>query len=68
MAKPLQYAVCPQCGRAVPLGAGERYCLNDGTRLLAACARCGAGIPSPYARHCGQCGAPLWPDGTERSH
>lgn len=54
-----EYAICPQCGRAVPSRAGEQFCLNDGQRLVVACPACGAAIGSPYARHCGQCGANL---------
>ncbi|WP_169735537.1 zinc ribbon domain-containing protein [Meiothermus cerbereus] len=53
------YRICPYCNRAVPLGAPERYCLNDGERLLEACPRCGARFTSPYARFCGTCGLEL---------
>lgn len=50
------YRVCPRCFRAVPLTSDERYCTNDGERMLEACPRCGARIVSPYARFCGRCG------------
>ncbi|WP_169730639.1 zinc ribbon domain-containing protein [Calidithermus chliarophilus] len=50
------YRICPRCARAVPLASSERYCTNDGTRLLEACPGCGARITSPYARFCGRCG------------
>jgi hypothetical protein len=67
---PLEYALCPRCLRAVPRSTGERHCLNDGARLVAACPACAAGIPSPYARFCGRCGAALFaPDGGQaREH
>jgi DNA-directed RNA polymerase subunit RPC12/RpoP len=55
------YRICPRCARAVPLASEERYCTNDGVRLLEACPACGARIPSPYARFCGRCGREfLW--------
>jgi endogenous inhibitor of DNA gyrase (YacG/DUF329 family) len=50
------FRLCPKCFRAVPASSGERYCLNDGQRLLEACPQCGTRITSPYARHCGHCG------------
>lgn len=53
---PLSYALCPRCFRAVPEAAGERYCPNDGVRLLTRCPACGAVIRSPYARFCVRCG------------
>lgn len=55
----LSYRLCPRCLRAVPSTSGERYCVNDGTRLLEACPHCGARITSPYSRFCGACGGPL---------
>ncbi len=53
------YCICPRCARAVPLGSSERYCLNDGERLLEACPRCHARFTSPYTRFCGICGYEL---------
>ncbi|WP_158531670.1 MULTISPECIES: zinc ribbon domain-containing protein [unclassified Meiothermus] len=53
------YRICPRCARAVPASTQERYCLNDGERLLEACPGCGARITSPYARFCGRCGLEL---------
>ncbi|CAN5570810.1 hypothetical protein BH24DEI1_BH24DEI1_14480 [soil metagenome] len=50
------YRLCPRCFRAVPEAAGEVYCPNDGTRLLAACPACSAPITSPYSRFCVRCG------------
>lgn len=50
------YRLCPRCGRAVPVASGEKYCPNDGQRLLETCPRCGAKITSPYARFCVRCG------------
>jgi hypothetical protein len=44
--------LCPHCWRAVPAGAGERFCPNDGEWLLTACPRCQETILSPYARFC----------------
>ncbi|WP_309571028.1 zinc ribbon domain-containing protein [Deinococcus sp.] len=55
----LRYRLCPRCLRAVPGTSGERYCVNDGTRLLDSCPACGAAITSPYARHCSRCGHTL---------
>ena len=57
----VSYRLCPRCGRAVPAASSERYCINDGARLLDACPTCQAPIVSPYARHCGQCGVNLAP-------
>lgn len=57
----VRYRLCPRCGRAVPTTSGERYCANDGARLLDACPNCGASITSPYARYCVRCGADLTP-------
>lgn len=55
----LAYRLCPRCLRAVPTTSGERYCANDGIRLLDTCAQCGAPITSPYARFCVRCGHDL---------
>lgn len=56
---PLAYRLCPRCARAVPSTSEERYCANDGTRLLEVCPQCGAPITSPYARFCVRCGTDL---------
>ncbi|WP_041652210.1 double zinc ribbon domain-containing protein [Allomeiothermus silvanus] len=53
------YRICPRCARAVPASTKERYCLNDGERLLEVCPRCQAPITSPYARFCSTCGLEL---------
>ena len=53
------YRLCPRCGRAVPARSGERYCVNDGWRLLDGCPACGARILSPYSRFCAGCGGRL---------
>ncbi|CAM3831494.1 zinc ribbon domain-containing protein [Deinococcus frigens] len=58
---PLAYRLCPRCARAVPATSGERYCANDGTRLMDACPQCRAPITSPYARFCVRCGTDLTP-------
>ena len=50
------YRLCPKCARAVPMDSIERYCINDGSRLLEACPGCGVSITSPYARFCPACG------------
>lgn len=55
----LTYRLCPRCARAVPASSGERYCVNDGARLLEACPQCHAPITSPYAHFCQGCGAAL---------
>jgi predicted amidophosphoribosyltransferase len=52
----LRYHLCPHCARAVPAGALERYCVNDGAQLMQACPACGGAITSPYARYCPACG------------
>ena len=50
------YRLCPRCLRAVPEKSGERYCPNDGARLIDRCPACRAAIRNPYARHCTGCG------------
>ncbi len=50
------FRLCPRCGRAVPDSSGERFCPNDGERLLESCPKCGAGIRTPLARFCTACG------------
>lgn len=57
----LTYRLCPVCLRAVPTRSPERFCVNDGARLLERCPACEAPITSPYARHCGECGVNLTP-------
>jgi hypothetical protein len=52
----LWYHLCPKCARAVPSGANEKYCPNDGEKMLECCPACEAKILSPYARHCTSCG------------
>ena len=59
----LRFRLCPRCFRAVLLASGERYCTNDGERMLEACSGCGARIASPYARFCGECGLEFTMDG-----
>ncbi len=49
------FRICLVCGRSVPLASGEKYCINDGQRLLEKCPKCQAKITSPYARFCPQC-------------
>jgi hypothetical protein len=55
----LAYHLCPRCLRAVPRRSGERYCVNDGERLLEVCPACHAPILSPYAHFCAACGHPF---------
>ena len=50
------YQLCPRCLRAVPDKTGERYCANDGTKLISRCPACQTRIHNPYARHCTGCG------------
>jgi hypothetical protein len=52
------YRICPRCGRAVATCTQERFCSNDGERLLESCAECHAEISSPYAQFCAVCGRP----------
>lgn|GEM_PF-3239267 len=61
------YHLCPQCARAVNAAAGERYCPNDGARLVTACGACGERIRTPYARYCTACGCALVPETSPRS-
>jgi hypothetical protein len=57
--KPLTYLLCPKCQRTVPTASEERYCPNDGSRMLAACPHCNTSIKSPYSRFCTACGKKL---------
>ncbi|MFC4426426.1 double zinc ribbon domain-containing protein [Deinococcus navajonensis] len=57
----VSYHLCPQCARAVPAQSGERFCANDGTRLLDACPGCSRAILSPYSHFCPHCGHALAP-------
>ena len=50
------YRICLRCGRAVATSTQERFCMNDGERLLEHCAGCQAKISSPYAQFCAVCG------------
>jgi predicted amidophosphoribosyltransferase len=40
----------------VPATSKERYCINDGEKLLEHCPACHAAITSPYTRFCAGCG------------
>jgi hypothetical protein len=53
------FRVCPKCARAVPGQSQERYCINDGERLLERCPVCQTRITNPYGRHCATCGCDL---------
>jgi predicted amidophosphoribosyltransferase len=55
----MHYLICPVCQRSVPSEAGEVYCPNDGSRLLACCPSCNAAITSPYSKYCVSCGTAL---------
>ena len=55
------YRLCPQCQRAVPTKSGERYCPNDGTKMISHCPVCRTPIRNPYARHCTRCGLEFMP-------
>lgn len=50
------FRICPKCFRAVPARAEERFCANDGTRLLERCVRCDSQINSPFSKFCVTCG------------
>ncbi|MEY4531211.1 MAG: hypothetical protein RLZZ156_1932 [Deinococcota bacterium] len=52
----IAYRICVMCARAVPLGSNEKFCSNDGTKMLEACPSCKSPITSPYARFCSDCG------------
>jgi hypothetical protein len=54
--KEFRYHLCPKCARAVPSATQEKYCPNDGEKMLECCPVCETKIRSPYARHCGGCG------------
>ncbi len=55
----ITYRLCPRCARAVPASSKERYCINDGEKLLEECPSCQAAITSPYTRFCAGCGLEL---------
>lgn len=63
-----RYRLCPKCARAVPVDSTERYCINDGAKLLESCPRCGTAITSPYARFCGSCGTDYRGGNAAREH
>lgn len=52
----LFFRLCPRCHRAVPGKTIERYCINDGTKMLESCPVYKTRVTSPYARYCGCCG------------
>lgn len=52
----VKYQLCPVCFRAVPGEIGEKFCPNDGARMLEVCQNCKTPIASPYARYCVKCG------------
>jgi hypothetical protein len=52
----IAYRICLKCARAVPLESNEKFCSNDGEKLLEACPSCQNPITSPYARFCSSCG------------
>jgi hypothetical protein len=54
--KEFWYHLCPKCARAVPSGAEEKFCPNDGEKMLEHCPVCETKIRNPYARHCTACG------------
>jgi predicted amidophosphoribosyltransferase len=51
-----RFRLCLECFRAVPVDSKEVYCINDGTKMIEACPRCGTHITSPYAHFCPTCG------------
>jgi hypothetical protein len=53
----VKYRLCPVCYRAVPAALDEKFCPNDGTKMLEVCQKCKTPITSPYARYCVKCGA-----------
>ncbi|MCA9839709.1 MAG: zinc ribbon domain-containing protein [Trueperaceae bacterium] len=59
MKKNLSYLLCPKCQRALPSSSKERYCPNDGLKMLEACPHCDTAITSPYSRFCTNCGESL---------
>ncbi len=65
---PVAYRLCPRCQRAIPTSSPERFCVNDGTRLLDACPECHAPIGSPYARFCASCGRDLIGAASPKAH
>ena len=58
----LTYLLCPKCQRKLPVASKERYCPNDGSRMLRACPQCNASITSPYSSYCTKCGKKLLED------
>ena len=50
------YRICPRCARAISVSTRERFCPNDGERLLERCPACNTRFHNPFARHCAGCG------------
>jgi predicted amidophosphoribosyltransferase len=50
------FLLCPTCSRSVPASTAEKYCPNDGTKLLERCPCCDRPILTPFARFCAGCG------------
>ena len=65
----ITYRLCPHCLRAVPAKSGERFCPNDGTKMISHCPACRSPIRNPYARHCTGCGREFAPTNSDhQSH
>ena len=41
------FLLCPTCFRSVPASTAEKYCPNDGTKLLECCPCCERPILTP---------------------
>ena len=52
-----RYRLCPTCDRSVNLESDERFCVQDGTKMLESCPRCDAPIRVEGAKFCGACGS-----------
>jgi hypothetical protein len=50
------YRLCPKCHRSVPTTTEERFCANDGVRMLDSCPRCQTAIRIPETHFCANCG------------
>jgi hypothetical protein len=58
MSAETRYRICPACERSASAESDERFCVNDGTKMLEACSHCQALIKVAGAKFCAACGLP----------
>jgi hypothetical protein len=56
MSAETRYRICPTCERSASFESDERFCVNDGTKMLEECPRCQAQIKVAGAKFCAACG------------